>query len=187
MKYSMILTFSILVSGCASVDVTKVTPANTGKDLGVRYYRPAPYLLLQKKKTVTAAGATVYEYPATILWLPDPEQEYGIRANTKWRIGSAEASGTLTDGWNLVGFGQKSDSKVPETLSSIASLASAAAPLLLAAMGPAELVGDGSPPAPEPTALLFKIELPGPGGQLRFIPQEDFPDTALSLAGGSEE
>jgi hypothetical protein len=54
----------------------------------------------------------------TIIYLPNTRQEYAIRK--KGFIGHAELNVKLENGWNLMEYGSVYDSKIPETISSIA-------------------------------------------------------------------
>lgn len=84
------LTLGLAV-GCSSVTVVKNPDEN---DLGIRYYRPKPYLL------VTPADATGRMVNIKLQYLPDFSEEYSIRPK-----GRKPPAVALEDGWNLVGVG----------------------------------------------------------------------------------
>lgn len=84
------LTLGLAV-GCSSVTVVK-NPDES--DLGIRYYRPKPYLL------VTPADATGRMVNIKLQYLPDFSEEYSIRPK-----GRKPPAVALEDGWNLVGVG----------------------------------------------------------------------------------
>jgi len=106
-------TTIITISGCASVDVRRVTDDD---QTGIRYWRPAPYFALAPS---TSGKQTVCQ--ATLVMLPDKTEEYAINAHAgAW--GSAEADPTLQDGWNLTSMTGKADSKTAETLTAFSSV-----------------------------------------------------------------
>ena len=112
--FFLLLGLSIGLMSCSKVVVEKFN-AKTYEE-GIRFYRPAPYLLVTQTED---NGLT-----STIVWLPDMNQEYVLRSTGWW--GSSEVSVKLQDGWNLTEIGEKSDSKIPETITSIAGGISAA-------------------------------------------------------------
>jgi hypothetical protein len=99
---------TLVGSGCASVEITKVTPENPYKD-GVRFYRPAPYLWVTKNKEGSLQGSIVY--------LPNTDEEYVIRV--KSGFGSVDTKYTLENGWNLVGFNETSESKTADIITAL--------------------------------------------------------------------
>lgn len=144
----LLLIAVFILSGCASVSVTKVT---SGDEEGIRFYRPHPYLLvteeppakadaetgssaIQKPKSgQTAANAGASSAPADstgnvnvqIVWLPDLSESYAIRTNSG--LGAANSSVTLKDGWQLTQFGGSVDTKIPETITAFTGALQAAA------------------------------------------------------------
>ena len=103
-----------MFSACATVEIIKVT--DSAYEDGLRFYRPEPYLLVTKDKEEKLQTSVIY--------LPNKTQEYALR--TKPGIGAIEMSATLTHGWNLTEIGAKIDSKVPETITALAGVLTAA-------------------------------------------------------------
>jgi hypothetical protein len=100
--------------GCAHVETRKVSGAEDVE--GVHFYRPAPYLFRAIKEDKCVES---------IVFLPDPSQEWTMITHSG--LGTVNTSATLTDGWNLTQFGDERDSKIPETITAISGLVSAAA------------------------------------------------------------
>jgi len=65
----------LLLAGCASLTVTKVTNDNEATVRGIRYYLPKPYL-----QVVPKADGTV---SVTVIYLPDTSHEYAVDT-TSW-------------------------------------------------------------------------------------------------------
>lgn len=104
MKTRNVLVCVIFVlPGCAHIDFGKQ---------GLTYYEPKPYLFVTTNKDCLTT--------ATILSIP------GEKKNLEFKRGhgSSELSVTLTNGM-ISTAGQKSDSKIPETITSITGLAAA--------------------------------------------------------------
>jgi hypothetical protein len=89
--------------GCGSVAVTRLTKESDYRD-GIRFYRPAPYLLV----TAKAAG----ERQAAIVWLPKKDEEYVVRVRSG--VSAVEAKLGLQDGWNLTEYGESRDPKTSD-------------------------------------------------------------------------
>jgi len=89
------------IAGCAGIDVQRITDANRETADGVRYWRPAPYLLV----SATDKGCT-----AKITWLPDPSEQYAISARPG--LGSASIKPTLVEGWQLTALEATADTAV---------------------------------------------------------------------------
>jgi hypothetical protein len=102
----------ILLLGCASVKVTRITDENRVTAEGIRFWRPAPYLAVFGEKDGTCS--------VRIIYLPDPSEEYAIRATAG--IGSASLKPTLTDGWNLTAYDSQVDSKVSDLVGAVSKL-----------------------------------------------------------------
>jgi hypothetical protein len=96
---------AFLVAGCAHIDF--------GGD-GMTYYDPKPYLFVSTTKECVST--------ATVVVIPEKKRVMKFVSG----YGSADLSATLANGM-IVSVGQKTDTKIPETISSIASLATAAA------------------------------------------------------------
>lgn len=136
-KPSHLLILAVaLLTACAGVRVSRLTPGNDRVE-GVRFYRPAPYLLVAMDDKGVLRASLIY--------LPKMNEEYVVQV--KPGIGSAEAKFKLEDGWNLTEFGATSDSKTAELVTSLTGLLQAAA---------AELKAAGAPsPAPGLYAFVF--------------------------------
>ncbi|HZO08642.1 MAG TPA: hypothetical protein VFC77_04645, partial [Myxococcota bacterium] len=93
--------------GCARVVVERVESDDAP---GVHFQRPRPYVL----RMLNERG----ECQDALVWLPDASQEYAIRVRSG--LGTATASATLANGWNLVAFGGSQDSRIPETIEALA-------------------------------------------------------------------
>ena len=89
--------------GCAHIDF--------GGD-GLTYYDPKPYLFVSTNK----------ECVTTAVVVSVPEAKKAMRFKTGY--GSAELSATLANGM-IASVGQKTDTKIPETITSIAALGTA--------------------------------------------------------------
>lgn len=111
MRTTVILAVAValLLSSCATYNVYE---AKSSDEPGVRFYRPWPYLVVKAGENNTLSFEMLY--------LPDRSKEYIVKR--KGFIGSSNMTLKLEHGWNLIEFGSTSDSKVPETLGSLASL-----------------------------------------------------------------
>jgi hypothetical protein len=106
-----------LMVGCARVEVTKIDPKKNADMEGIRFYRSWPYLLV----TIDENG----KFQTKNIYLPKKNEEYAI--NVRSGLGTVDASFNLTDGWQLTQFGDKRDSKIPETIGAITGAATSAA------------------------------------------------------------
>jgi hypothetical protein len=120
-------------------------------DTGIRYYRPKPYLLItagpvssdtksaehQPSEVGHSGPSNPHENKLTmqLQYLPDFSEEYSINFRPGL-MGTAEVSVSLDDGWNLKAINQKSDNKVPETISALGSLAQSVVHTSQAAISP---------------------------------------------------
>jgi len=95
-----------VLTGCAGLTFG---PEST---TALTYYDPKPYLFISTNADCTST--------ATILSVPETRR--GVSFNSGY--GTADLSVTLTGGM-ITAVGQKTDSKIPETLSSVATLATA--------------------------------------------------------------
>ena len=127
MKQTIIIvsiTCLLIFSGCAQLEF---------KDDGLKYYDPKPYLLV----SITVNCVTT----ATMVMIPAQETIVKLKPG----IGSNNLSVSLKDGM-ISSVGQQTDTKIPETISAIASLRTA---------------GIAHPTPPEgciPSAILYPIE-----------------------------
>lgn len=110
-KWGVFIAAVALTAACAEITVSRLT---SDKDYaeGIRFYRPTPYLLV----TQDAKGA----YQVSLIYLPNKSQEYIIKCNSG--LGSADMKFKLDGGWNLTDFGESRDSKIPELVTSLATL-----------------------------------------------------------------
>ncbi len=105
----------ILCASCAHVEVSRLLKDSDYKQ-GIRFYRPRPYLA----RALSDKGCT-----DTLVWLPDKSQEYVIVAHSG--LGSIDSKVSLENGWNLTSYGEVRDSKIPETITALSGLLTAAA------------------------------------------------------------
>jgi uncharacterized protein YbaR (Trm112 family) len=124
---SIALLFSMI--GCASIDF--------GGD-GLTYYDPKPYLFVTTTKDCVST--------ATVVLIPESKKSLVFKSG----YGSAELSVTLTNGM-ITSAGQNTDTKIPETLTAIASLGTAAAGLKAKPVDKKQIICT-------PTARLYPIE-----------------------------
>jgi uncharacterized protein YceK len=112
---SKVLSLMVLVmlAGCASVKIVKVTDDSTE---GLRFYRPEPYLV-------------VTETSSAVQWLPNLNQQYAIQVNSGW-FGTVDPKITLDNGWNLTSYGATVTSDGAAAVTSFAGLITAAIPYL---------------------------------------------------------
>jgi hypothetical protein len=108
-----VLALAISASACARVEVTRLADAKTYSE-GIRFYRPAPYVVTSLEKDVCTHR---------IVYLPDPDEEYLIRVRSG--LGTVDAKATLENGWSLTAFGETRDSKIPETITAVGGLLTA--------------------------------------------------------------
>ena len=101
----------VLLNGCSSIEITRVTKDNPYKD-GIRFYRPSPYLLITKAKQAE-------NLECKIIYLPNTNEEYVVRM--KPGLGSAEAKLTLEDGWNLTQLGETREANSAELANALTS------------------------------------------------------------------
>jgi hypothetical protein len=127
------IIFLSLLSGCAHLDFG---------DEGLTFYEPKPYLFVTIKKDCVCT--------ATVLMIPGTKKAVKFKSG----YGSANLSVNLKDGM-VTTAGQITDTKIPETITAIAGLTTAATGMMKAAVK--------SPEGTAPTecsvkALLYPIE-----------------------------
>jgi hypothetical protein len=115
-------------------------PAEPNRNVGVEYYKPKLYLLLTKGKE---------GYNASILTLPDLAQPRYALLHPGY--GSSNLSLKLNNGI-LTDVGQQVDTKIPETLTALGSLATSGS-------GLAKLAAQAKAEAGEEPFQLFEIVL----------------------------
>ncbi len=121
-----------LLSGCAHLDF--------GNDKGLTYYDPKPYLFVSTTKDCVTN--------ATIVNLPETKKEVKFKSG----YGTADLSVNLSNGM-ITSVNQKTDTNIPATITSIASLGTAAAGVMKAMAAP-----PGKQVICTPTATLYPVE-----------------------------
>jgi hypothetical protein len=110
---SLLLGIVAIFTGCAHISFHD--PANPSGDVGVEYYKPKFYLLITKNKDGTKADT---------LTLPNlTRPRYAL---LHLGYGSSNLSLKLSNGV-LTDVGQTVDTKIPETITALSGLATAAA------------------------------------------------------------
>lgn len=112
----LVISASIGTAACAGVRV--YSDAALKNETGIKTFGPKPFLL------VTRTGAKDKPVELSVIYLPDTSDVLYVRQKGGW--GSNELSVKLSNGI-LTEFGTKSDSKIPETLTSLGSILTAAA------------------------------------------------------------
>ena len=108
-----LLLVPLLLAGCAGVNVSRVTDPNQP---GIRYWRPAIYVALQK--SVAKDETQTCEFKT--LTLPDKSEEYAITFTPG--MGTANVTPTLYEGWRLDSLNANLDSKTAENLNAVTGL-----------------------------------------------------------------
>ena len=103
-KVSTLLVASSVLCGCAGLDFG---------EKGLSYYEPKPYRLVSVNSNCDTTG--------TLVSLPGEKKFVKFKSG----YGSADLSVALSNGI-LTNVNQKTDTQIPETITSIASLATAA-------------------------------------------------------------
>lgn len=130
MKY-LILILLLFLSSCSSFTVTKLTDQNREEVEGLRFFMPKAYLLVAEKdllvdglKTVKDDGKNKVsttqkmavarkELRCSVIYLPDPQQEYAIETLSS----KTSQSIRFENGWQLTGFNEVEDTSLSsETL-----------------------------------------------------------------------
>lgn len=120
--------FMLLLSGCAGLDF--------GAENGLVYYDPKPYLFVATTKDCVSS--------ATVVMVPADQKSVGFKSG----YGTADLSVTLNNGM-ITNVGQKTDTKIPETIQAVASLGTAAAGM--------KMVPEEAKPACESSAVLYPV------------------------------
>ena len=128
MKRVTFLLSSLAFLGCANIDFDS-------QEKGITYYEPMPYLFI----SVTDKCIST----ATVMSIPGPKKKMEFHAG----FGSSELSVEFSNGI-ITKVGQNTDSKIPETLTSVAALQTAG---ILA-------TGNAGAAQCKPAALLFPIK-----------------------------
>ncbi len=125
-----------LLSGCAHLDF--------GDDKGLAYYDSKPYLFVSTTKDCVST--------ATIVGVPEVKREVKFKSG----YGTADLSVALSNGM-ITSVGQKTDSKIPETITAIASLGTAAKGIMGILEATEKEGTGGTQLICEPTAKLYPI------------------------------
>jgi hypothetical protein len=107
-------------------------------EAGLSFYEPKPYLFVFVNKDCVST--------ATVISLPGDKKSVMFKSG----YGSADLSIALSNGI-LTNAGQKTDTKIPETITSIASLGAAMAALSATKKGAKQVIC-------KPSAILYPIE-----------------------------
>ena len=64
-EFCLLSVIAILMTGCAGVEITKITPKNADKE-GIRFYRPWPYLLVTEDANGKFQTQNIYNYQGSM-------------------------------------------------------------------------------------------------------------------------
>ena len=117
-----LMLLGVICTACASYKVVQLPDnANDARSIeGVRFNRPAPYLLIGVQ-TAGEGKAAAPELTIKLIYLPDRSATYAVQRKGGW--GTSETAVKLQDGWNLVEYGNKSDSQMPQTITALTEAA----------------------------------------------------------------
>ncbi|TDN87057.1 hypothetical protein DET49_11411 [Salegentibacter sp. 24] len=110
-----------LNTGCSSVQYTNPSGEKTA---GILTYPPKPYILVERGYTETEGDSETSvkgEIKVSLISLPDTEKPLYLKQ--KSGLGSTELNLTLENGM-IKTYGSKADTKIPETITSVAGLIS---------------------------------------------------------------
>jgi hypothetical protein len=118
---------ALFLSGCAHIDF--------GQDNGLTYYDPKPYFFVSTNKNcmTTATVVVVPETKRTMKFVPG--------------FGSADLSAVLSNGM-ITSVGQKTDTKLPETITALTALGTAFG---------IKTAEEAKPAQCKPTATLYPV------------------------------
>jgi len=137
-RTAVCLFLALASSGCASLEFDAKTKP------GLTYFEPVPYLAVT---TTTDCKMT-----AAVLVLPGDKKMLSFHSG----YGSADLSASVANGM-LQAVGQKTDTKIPETITALAGVATA--------LG---VRAEGAKETCEPRVRLFSIDGGKPGAQAVF-------------------
>jgi hypothetical protein len=124
----LVIVWAIALPGCAKLEFYK-NPDLSGPQEGVKFYYSKPYLLVTRTSSMSSDGKTgTTSVQGSVVYLPD--QKNPVYARLKPGYGSANLSLSITDG-KLSSVGQQTDTKIPETITALASMTTAAAALMV--------------------------------------------------------
>ncbi len=134
----LVIVCAVGLSGCARLAFYS-DPKLEGPETGVKFYYSKPYLLVARTENKDKPVEVSIQY------LPDLSKP--VYAKLKSGYGSADLSLAFKDGI-LTNIGQKTDTKIPETISALSGMATAAA----------GLKGVEPGKQPPPTVTLYEID-----------------------------
>lgn len=120
-----------LLSGCGHLDF--------GPDKGLTYYDPKPYLFVATTKDCVTT--------ANLVSVPETKREVKLISG----YGSTDLSVNLSDGM-ITSVGQNTDTKIPDTITSVAGLTAAVGGLMKSRLEPERQL------ICTPTAVLYPVE-----------------------------
>jgi hypothetical protein len=127
-KKYMILVLAIGLTGCAGVNVVRLTDENYISAEGVRFYASQPYLFVTQVPPLPPKASDPTPPPTLemkIIWLPKFDEQYAVSIHGG--CGSVDANVQLEDGWELKSLAAKTDSQIPQMMNAISGLITAAA------------------------------------------------------------
>jgi hypothetical protein len=152
--FALTLVWLVISGGCTHLNFYRISHDANGneqfnKNGGICYYAPEPYVEID-------VGAQGY-CQTTVKWLPDYNREYEIQPH--YWLGTVSLKPTLSDGWNLTALDSSVDTKVPEMVTAMTGVLSAAtkaaglpeAPSMAATAGETIIKSPG----------LYRLVLPG--------------------------
>ena len=107
--------------GCAKLEFYD-NEKLTGTPTGIKFYQPKPYLL------VVRTDKSDKPIEVSITYLPDYSKPTYVKLESGW--GNAELSLSMENGI-LKSVGQKTDTKIPETITALSAIPSAVLPKTL--------------------------------------------------------
>ena len=128
----------LLAAGCARFEF--YSDEALTHQTGLRFYTPKPYLL------VAHTEAKDKPFEVSVVYLPDLSKPQYARARTG--MGNNNLTMVLKDGF-LTNFGQQTDTKIPELVTSLTGLVGAVRP------SAAKAVGE---PGKPPRVTLYEID-----------------------------
>jgi hypothetical protein len=144
------------LASCARVEVREATGA---ADEGVHYFMPRYYVQATRSGPKAPGAPAAPLYDVHIVTMPDPKQRRTIIQHPGF--GSAQATGTLAEGWRLTQFGSETTGT---DVSDLLSAAATAARVLIPPLAAQAAFGADSHPADpasgeEPITILLGIDM----------------------------
>ena len=117
--YLILILSSASLTNCASIEYIN-EDGSTSR--GIKTYPTKPYLLVEKSAIVKEKGSeSVIEKQIKVTLVSLPDLENPVYIKEKSGLGNTELNITLENGI-ITTYGSKSDSKIPETITSVAGL-----------------------------------------------------------------